>query len=199
MCGNGVRCVAKYIYDHDICRVPTLKIETGRGVLTLDLEVENERVNRVRVDMGEPILEASRIPTTLQGERVIDQPVPWAADDPTYAWSKSCGFDPRMTCVSMGNPHVVLYCKDVAKVPLAAVGPVMENWDAWPRRINIHFVQVHSTREVTMRTWEARQRDYAGLRHGCKRCVRGWRTDQAHGPKNTGAPAGWRLGTGMER
>jgi diaminopimelate epimerase len=65
MCGNGVRCVAKYVYDHDICRSPTLKIETGRGVLTLDVELKNDRVERVRVDMGEPILGAEKIPTTL--------------------------------------------------------------------------------------------------------------------------------------
>jgi diaminopimelate epimerase len=149
MCGNGVRCVAKYVYEHDICRVPTLKIETGRGVLTLDLEIDNDRVHRVRVDMGEPILEAEKIPTTLPGERIVDHPMfegiaPGMLD----------GLEPRVTCVSMGNPHLVLYCEDVALVPLSRIGPELERAEIFPRRINVHFVQVHSPRELTMRTWE---------------------------------------------
>ncbi len=148
MCGNGVRCVAKYVYDHDICRVPTLKIETGRGVLTLELEVENEHVNRVRVDMGEPILEAAKIPTTLPGERIVDYPMfegmaPGSLD----------GIEPRVTCVSMGNPHLVLYCEDFG-FDVRKWGMELERASAFPKRINVHFVQVNSPREVTMRTWE---------------------------------------------
>jgi len=151
MCGNGVRCVAKFVYDHGLVRKPNITIETGRGVLTLKLELSNGTVDRVQVDMGEPILEAARIPTTLIGDRVVDQPCPKLTDD---NWFQACGLDARMTCVSMGNPHVVLYCRDVARVPLERVGPVLETSPLFPRRINVHFVQVHNPGEVTMRTWE---------------------------------------------
>ena len=153
MCGNGVRCVAKYVYDHGIARRPTLQIETGRGVLSLDVQVANNRVQSVRVDMGEPILEAAKIPTTLAGERVVNAPLPPLAGG-TPAWFADCGVDPRMTCVSMGNPHATIYCRDVARVPLEIIGPPLETAPAFPRRINVHFVQVHSPTEVTMRTWE---------------------------------------------
>jgi len=98
--------------------------------------------------MGEPILEADKIPTTLPGPRVVNVSLEKGPD--TFFE----GLDPRMTCVSMGNPHVVMYCEDVSKVPLERVGPVWENAPVFPRRINVHFVQVRSPREVTMRTWE---------------------------------------------
>lgn len=156
MCGNGIRCVAKYVYDHGIALKPRLTIETGRGILSLDLEVKNGKATRVTVDMGEPILEAEKIPTTLAGPRVIDRPfkpdVKWAeifrplAEDP--------GVEHAITCVSMGNPHAMLFCKDVGKVPLTQIGPVLENAPIFPKRTNVHFVQVHSRSEVTMRTWE---------------------------------------------
>jgi diaminopimelate epimerase len=145
MCGNGVRCVAKYVYDHGIAPRNAVTVETGRGVLRLDLEVEEGKVSRVRVDMGEPILAADRIPTTFAGPRVVNESLP--------ATPGVC-VEGGVTCVSMGNPHAVLYCPDVAAVPLEAVGPVLENLPVFPRRINVHFVQVHSPEEVTMRTWE---------------------------------------------
>jgi diaminopimelate epimerase len=160
MCGNGVRCVAKYVYDHDICRAPTLKIETGRGVLTLDLELDNDRVERVRVDMGEPILLAGKIPVQVPGlsadERVVSVPGPSDACpglDVAPLMGKA-GVQPLWTCVSMGNPHVTIYCETVADVPLERIGPVVERHAWFPRRTNVHFVQVHSPHEVTMRTWE---------------------------------------------
>ncbi|OWK36210.1 diaminopimelate epimerase [Fimbriiglobus ruber] len=142
MCGNGLRCVAKYVYDHGIARKPRLQLETGRGVLTVDLEVKNDKVARVRVNMGEPILEPARIPTTFGGTQVVDAPL--TVGGQTYA----------VTCVSMGNPHAVIYIPDAAAVPLEAVGPGLETAPVFPRRANIHFVQVHSPNEVTMRTWE---------------------------------------------
>ena len=151
MCGNGVRCVAKYVYDHGLARKPTLTLETGRGVLTLELEIEDQQARRIRVDMGEPILEATQIPTTLTGSTVVDRQLPAGID---ASWHQDCGLDARMTCASMGNPHVVLYCRDVAKVPLERVGPLFENAATFPRRINVHFVQVQSPNEVAMRTWE---------------------------------------------
>ena len=142
MCGNGLRCVAKYVYDHGIVRKPRLAIETGRGVLTVDIEVKNDKVSRVRVNMGEPILSAARIPTTLPG------------DPPVNAALAAGGYSFEATCLSMGNPHAVIFVPDVAKVPLETVGPVLERAQAFPKRVNVHFVQVHSPAEATMRTWE---------------------------------------------
>lgn len=150
MCGNGVRCVAKFVHDHGIAAKTPLKIETGRGVLTLDLEIRQGKAVRVRVDMGEPILDGAKIPTTFEGPRVVNVPLP-IAQEPCFA---ACGLEPNMTCVSMGNPHAVIYCTDVKKVPLERVGPRLENASVFPRRVNVHFVQVHSPGEATMRTWE---------------------------------------------
>src|SRR5262245_3107327 len=113
MCGNGVRCVAKFVHDHGLSGNNPLRIETGRGVLTLHLEVKAGKVEQVRVDMGEPILESERIPTTLPGPRVVNQPLPIPAGE-LAGWAEDCGLESRITCVSMGNPHVVLYCQDVA-------------------------------------------------------------------------------------
>src|SRR5437879_1075278 len=104
MCGNGVRCVAKFVHDHGIAVKDKLTIETGRGILTLHLECRGGKAERVRVDMGEPILESERIPTTLPGPRVVNHPYPDLA-----AGLADCNLDPRLTCVSMGNPHAVLY------------------------------------------------------------------------------------------
>lgn len=154
MCGNGVRCVAKYVHDHGIAKKDVLKIETGRGVLTLKLEIENGKCRAICVDMGEPILEGEKIPTTLSGAKVVDYPLPALGGEATPAWYAEAGLDPRMTCVSMGNPHVVIFCRDVSKVPLETVGPLLEKSPLFPRRINVHFVEVHSPQEVTMRTWE---------------------------------------------
>jgi diaminopimelate epimerase len=151
MCGNGVRCVAKYSYDHQLTRNNPMTIETGRGVLTLDLKTVAGKVVEVKVDMGEPILEAEKVPTTLPGPRVIDAPMPVKFKEDFFG---ACGLDPRITCVSMGNPHVILYCQDVSKVPLEKVGPTLEHLACFPRRINVHFVQVHTPAKATMRTWE---------------------------------------------
>jgi diaminopimelate epimerase len=149
MCGNGVRCVAKYAFDHGLSKSNPMRVETGRGVLTLQLDVRAGKVERVTVNMGEPILEADRIPTTLPGPRVVDYPL-------TKVSGAVADLVPGtlVTCVSMGNPHAVLYCQDVSAVPLERVGPALETAAAFPRRINVHFVQVRSPQEATMRTWE---------------------------------------------
>jgi diaminopimelate epimerase len=159
MCGNGVRCVAKYVYDHGIARDKRLQIETGAGVLSLDLEVEGDHVRRVRVDMGAPILAAGKIPVKIPGvdagEKIVNVPLAPHVMLPEFeGWIARSGLDPRLTCVSMGNPHAVLYCQDVQAVPLEIVGPFLEKHAIFPRRINAHFVQVHSPAEVSMRTWE---------------------------------------------
>ena len=142
MCGNGVRCVAKLVYDHGIAKKERLTIETGRGVLTLDLEIEGGKTRRVKVDMGEPILEAAKIPTTLPGnppqeaEIVVD--------------GKSYGF----TCVSMGNPHAVTFVEEFPEALIHGVGPKVETHPAFPRRTNVEFVRVDNRGEYTMRVWE---------------------------------------------
>ncbi len=142
MCGNGVRCVAKYLFDHGIAQKQQLTIETGRGILTLDLEIDGRRVKRVRVDMGTPILSAALIPTLLPGDPPIDAPI--EVGEGTL----------HVTAVSMGNPHIVTYDPDVASFPLETVGPLLEHHTAFPRRVNVHVVEVKSPSEVTMRTWE---------------------------------------------
>jgi diaminopimelate epimerase len=142
MCGNGVRCVAKYVHDHGIAAKPRLSIETGRGVLTLDLEIIAGRAERVRVDMGTPILESSRIPTTLAGDPPVDE------------FFRIGDVDLAVTAVSMGNPHAVAFVDDVASFPLETVGTVWEKHSVFPKRVNAHIVQVVSRDEVRMRTWE---------------------------------------------
>jgi diaminopimelate epimerase len=142
MCGNGVRCVAKYVHDHGIARKPRLAIETGRGVLTLDLEVVGGKARRVRVDMGAPILQGSDIPTRLPG------------DPPVNVTLEVEGVRLEVTAISMGNPHAVAYVDDVERFPVERLGPVLEHHPAFPRRVNAHFVTVLSPREVRMRTWE---------------------------------------------
>jgi diaminopimelate epimerase len=144
MCGNGVRCVAKYLYDHGLARKSRLLIETGRGALALDLEIGHERqeVARVRVNMGAPILAPARIPTLLPGEPPIDVPV--RLSDREIA----------VTAVSTGNPHAVTYVDDAAAFPLEQIGPQVERHPAFPQRVNLHVVQVLGQGEVRMRTWE---------------------------------------------
>ena len=143
MCGNGIRCVAKYAFDHALSKANPMRVETLAGVKTIDLRVNgNGRVASATVDMGEPILRPPDIPVDLPGNRVIDQHV--TAGDGDY----------RITCVSMGNPHAVIYVADVAAVELEKIGPRIENLPLFPQRINVHVVQVHADGEVTMRTWE---------------------------------------------
>ena len=142
LCGNGIRCVAKLVHDRGIAQGPRVTIETGRGVLDLDLIVEAGAATSVRVDMGRPILESAAIPTTLPGDPPID--VSMIVN----------GREFRVTAVSVGNPHAVIYVEDVASVPLSEFGPVLERHQAFPNRINVHFVEVIGPEEARMRTWE---------------------------------------------
>jgi len=153
MCGNGVRCVAHLVVARGHARPGAVTIETGRGVLTLDVRPTGPRSSQVRVDMGPPLLDAADIPVTGCGTgRVVDAACP--ALGLREPWWEACGLDPRMSCVSMGNPHAVLYCRDVAAVPLETVGPRIERHPSFPRRVNVHFVEVLASDHVRMRTWE---------------------------------------------
>ena len=142
MCGNGIRCVAKYVYDHELTSQTTITVETGAGIKTLDLLVENGKVTQVTVDMGEPILAPEEIPVVAEGTRVVDEPI--LVD----------GKEWRMTCVSMGNPHAVVFVDDVANLELEKYGPDFENHTRFPKRTNTEFGQVHSRTEASMRVWE---------------------------------------------
>ena len=143
MCGNGIRCVAKYAYDHGRTHANPMSVQTAAGIKTIQLELDAaDKVTQATVDMGEPILDPVQIPVNIPQKRVVDLPV----RTPKYAYN--------MTCVSMGNPHAVIYVDDVNAVPLEQVGPELEHHRLFPQRINVHFVQVHSQGEVTMRTWE---------------------------------------------
>ncbi len=142
MCGNGIRCVAKYVYDHKLTDKTEITVETGAGVKTLQLTVEDDKVTLVRVDMGEPILTPDEIPVVADGDRVVDEPI--VVDDKEW----------RMTCVSMGNPHAVVFVDDVAHFELEKYGPLFENHVRFPKRTNTEFVQIISRDEAIMRVWE---------------------------------------------
>jgi len=151
MCGNGVRCVAHLVVSRGRAAPGPVTIETGRGVLALDVRPTGPRTSQVRVDMGEPVLEAESIPVAGSG-RIVD--VACEALGGEEPWWAACGLEPRMTCVSMGNPHVVFFCRDVSRVPLESIGPRVETHSIFPRRVNVHFVEVVSPGHVRMRTWE---------------------------------------------
>ena len=142
MCGNGIRCVAKYVYEHDIARRNTLRIESAGRVFELELSTRKGLVERVRVDMGEPILTANKIPTTLAGEPVADVPLALPNRDLV------------VTCVSMGNPHCVTFVDELSEELVHTVGPLVENHAHFPQRVNVEFVQRIGRDEVRQRTWE---------------------------------------------
>ena len=142
MCGNGIRCVAKYAFDHGIASQLTMAIETGAGILSLEVAVEDERVRRVRVDMGEPILDPDHIPTTLPGTPVVEQAL--KIGEQTFA----------ATSVSMGNPHCIIFVEDATDDLVLGVGPQIEVAGQFPSRVNVEFIEVVSPHEVRQRTWE---------------------------------------------
>jgi diaminopimelate epimerase len=142
MCGNGIRCLAKYAYDHGIKQAEKLRIQTGRGTLALDLEVHQGKVGRVRVNMGEPILAGAKIPTRLAGNPPLDAPV--SIDGRTL----------QVTCVSMGNPHCITYVERATDELVLGLGPKVENSPLFPARTNVEFIEIVSPREVRQRTWE---------------------------------------------
>ncbi|HEX3015786.1 MAG TPA: diaminopimelate epimerase [Desulfobacteria bacterium] len=142
MCGNGVRCFAKYVYEHGIVSHNPLTVETLRGVLSLHLQVNSGIVETVRVDMGEPILKPELVPTTGRGETVLNHPL--TVDDEQV----------KVTAVSMGNPHCITFVDNAAAVPLEVIGPKLEKNSFFPRYTNVEFVQVVNENEVIMRVWE---------------------------------------------
>lgn len=173
MCGNGVRCVGKYVYDHGICRNKTLRIETGRGVLTLELETANDCARRIRVDMGEPILEPGKVPTRLPGNPAV---IGAAAANVVLSVAEDSFL---VTCVSMGNPHCVTFVPELSDDLVTTFGPLIEVNRNFPNRVNAEFVQIISPREVRMRVWERGAGETLACGTGaCAVCVAGALTAQ---------------------
>ncbi len=142
-CGNAIRCVAKYVYDHGLIDRTEMTIETlGAGVQKLRLTVEAERVASVRVDMGEPILDGLRVPTTVDQHPVVNHPI------------EVDGREFRFTAVSMGNPHCVIYVDDAVSFDLGTWGPKLEVHPLFPRKTNVEFATVNSRNQIDMRVWE---------------------------------------------
>ena len=143
MCGNGIRCVAKYVYDYGLTDKTSISVETLAGIKYLDLTVEDGKVVLVKVDMGKPMLRPEEVPVVSEKEEVIDEPI--TVDGQEY----------RMTCVSMGNPHAVVFIdQDVKEFPLETVGVKFENHERFPKRVITEFVNVLDRHTAQMRVWE---------------------------------------------
>lgn len=142
MCGNGIRCVAKYVYDYGLTDKTSISVNTRSGIKYLDLTVENGKVSMVRVNMGAPILEAARIPVRSDKEQVISEPI------------TVLGTEYHMTCVSMGNPHAIMAVEDVTGFDLDRIGSRFESHEIFPDRVNAEFVKVLDPHTVQMRVFE---------------------------------------------
>ncbi len=142
MCGNGIRCVAKYVYDNGLTDKKNIRIETLSGVKELDLTVEEGKVSLVTVDMGSPITKPSLIPVLSEKEILLKEPI--RVGEETY----------EISCVSMGNPHAVVFVEDTDKLPLETLGPKFEFHEIFPDRVNTEFVSVIDRQHIKMRVWE---------------------------------------------
>jgi diaminopimelate epimerase len=143
MCGNGIRCFAKYLYEHEIIREKQISIETAAGIKKMDLIIKKGAVESIVVNMGEPILQRERIPMIGKPGMVIDE-ILQLADGSRFT----------ITSVSMGNPHVVIFVEEIEKFPIDKYGLLVENHTLFPKRTNVEFVKVISKNEVIQRTWE---------------------------------------------
>ena len=142
MCGNGVRCIAKYVYDHHLTDKTQISLETLGGIKYLDLNIKDGKVETVTVDMGAPILTPSEIPVNIPKEQAVDEPV------------EIDGKEWRITCVSMGNPHCIVFGEDPDGLDLESLGPAFEHDPLFPERVNTEFVQVLGPNTLKMRVWE---------------------------------------------
>ncbi len=142
MCGNGIRCVGKYVYDYGLTNKDEVSVETLAGIKYLKFQIEDGKVKKITVDMGEPELIAKNVPVISENERAIDEEI--IVDGVAY----------RMTCVSMGNPHSVVFVDSTSEFPLEEIGPKFESHERFPRRVNAEFVQILNENEVNMRVWE---------------------------------------------
>ena len=155
MCGNGIRCVGKYVYDHGMTDKTSITVERFGKVKYLDLTVENGKVVKVKVNMGKPELTAKDVPVVSIHEQVIDEEI--IVKEKSY----------RMTCVSMGNPHAVVFMDDVEHLAIEEIGPCFENHERFPNRTNTEFVQVIDDSHVKMRVWERGTGETLACGTGC--------------------------------
>lgn len=142
MCGNGIRCVGKFVYDKGLTKKTNLTIETLAGIKKLELNVEKGRVKTVKVDMGEPILEARKIPVLAEKSPVKDLKIKIGEEENKF------------TCVSMGNPHAICFVEQVKDFPIEKYGPILEKDSHFPKRTNVEFIQVVDSQTIKMRVWE---------------------------------------------
>ena len=142
MCGNGIRCVAKYVYDYKMIDKEVITVETLAGIKTLKLNVENGKVKTVRVNMGSPIISAKDVPVISDKEKVINEPV--VIDGKEYG----------ITCVSMGNPHAITFVDDTDSLKIEKIGPGFEKNEIFPDRVNTEFIQIIDRKTIKMRVWE---------------------------------------------
>ncbi len=142
MCGNGIRCIGKYLYERGIAVKNVLTVETASGIKTLRLDVSDGKVHSVEVNMGSPILESGRIPAKFSKSPVVSEPL------------SVNGMPYRVTCVSMGNPHCVVFADNIGRIDLAKMGPQFEKHPVFPQRVNTEFVQVVDRKTIRMRVWE---------------------------------------------
>lgn len=155
MCGNGIRCVGKYVYDKGLTDKTRISIASFGKVKYLDLNVEKGTVSTVRVNMGEPVLKAKEVPVISSMEQSVNEPI--VVNGKEY----------RMTCVSMGNPHAVVFMDHVAELDIAAIGPFFENHKVFPNRTNTEFVEVVDRKHVNMRVWERGTGETLACGTGC--------------------------------
>lgn len=155
MCGNGIRCVAKYVHDRGLTDRERFSIISGGSVKQMELTVQDGETKSVRVDMGEPVLKAELVPVITAKEQAVDEPI------------KVGGREYRMTCVSMGNPHAVVFVEDTDSLELERTGPLFETHERFPRRTNTEFVQVLSEDHVKMRVWERGTGETLACGTGC--------------------------------
>ena len=155
MCGNGIRCVAKFVYDKHLTDQTEITVVSAGSVKKLKLYVTDGRVERVRVNMGRPILKASEIPVLSDEEQVLNWPV-FVAD---RQW--------KMSCVSMGNPHAVVLAEDVASLPLTEIGPKFENHSMFPERVNTEFIRILDRNTIELRVWERGSGETLACGTGC--------------------------------
>ncbi len=168
MCGNGMRCLAKYVYDHGLCPETKLRIETAAGVIVVEVFPEDGRVRKARVDMGRPVLKPEQVPTTLPGNPRF--PAGAAAEVELDVAGETL----RVTCVSMGNPHCVVFVDEPDDRRVLGLGPRIETHPSFPNRVNAEFVKVVSPEEVVARVWERGSGETLACGTGaCAVCVAG--------------------------
>ena len=144
MCGNGIRCVAKYVYDHNIAKKPEIRIATGSGIKTVRVKAENDKAVSVTVDMGAPVLTAEKIPVLAEDPKADAVALPIEVRGETY----------QFTGVSMGNPHAVIFCDHIDDLDLNDIGPDFEHHPMFPDRVNTEFVKILDRHTIAMRVWE---------------------------------------------